>query len=231
MVDLNGKDKIMLELRTYTRNEIAEILNMPLNNNQNEGIKRKLERYGVKFSVIGRGTAARFEIEDIADEFKLYCILDLNMSAGTDFRKFLYFMYYFFNDDDFRWLPDETLEIKMDENNCHISRQTISNYKSKLEELGLFHRSCDYVYYFARGQTQIKTDKETYNKSWREYWKNKEDGKDSRTAIGIMCANHGGVARKQAIIEENVIYSEQINAINDLVCNTIENELYKNENL
>lgn len=34
----------------------------------------------------------------------------------------------------------------------------------------LFEKVGEYVYYFARGQTQIMTDKETYSKSWREYW-------------------------------------------------------------
>lgn len=106
----------MLELRTYTIDEIASILGV----NDRQGIQRKLNRYGVKYSVSGRGMAVKFEIKSIADEFKLFCILDLGMSANTDFHKFLYFMYSFLNDEDFRWLPDETLEIKMDEQKKHM---------------------------------------------------------------------------------------------------------------
>lgn len=221
MVDLNGKDKTMLELRTYTIDEIASILGV----NDRQGIQRKLNRYGVKYSVSGRGMAVKFGIKSIADEFKLFCILDLGMSANTNFNKFLYFMYYFLNDEDFRWLPDEILEIKMNERENHISRQTIANYKRVLSRLNLFAKVGDYVYYFARRNNQIITDEAIYKKAWREYWKNKNNGLDSREAICIMCAKYGGVARKQTIIEENAIHADIINKINDMVCKTIENDL------
>lgn len=221
MVDLKGKDKTMLELRTYTIDEIASILGV----NDRQGIQRKLNRYGVKYSASGWGTRTKFEIKNIADEFKLFCILDLGMSANTNFNKFLYFMYYFLNDEDFRWLPDETLEIKMDEQKKHISRQTIANYKDKLERAKLFHTSYEYVYYFARGGKQILADEIIYKKAWREYWENKNNGIDSQEAICIMCAKYGGVARKQAIMEENAIHADIINKINDMVCKTIEKDL------
>lgn len=221
MVDLKGKDKTMLELRTYTIDEIASILEV----NDRQGIQRKLNRYGVKYSVSGWGTRTKFEVKNIADEFKLFCILDLGMSANTNFNKFLYFMYYFLNDEDFRWLPDETLEIKMDERESHISRQTIANYKRILSRLELFEKVGDIVYYFARGHRQIITDKKTYSKAWREYWEDKANGMDCYQAIGKMIANYGGVARKQAIMEENAIHADIINKINDMVCKTIEKDL------
>lgn len=211
----------MLELRTYNIDEINAILGTT----NRQGIQRKLNRYGVEYSVSGWGTKTKFEIKNIEDEFKLFCILDLEMSANTDFHKFLYFMYYFLNDEDFCWLPNETLEIKMDERENHISRQTIANYKRRLEQLNLFHTSCEYVYYFARGQTQIITDKETYSKAWREYWEDKSNGMDSVEAIHNMISNYGGVARKQAIIEENAINADTINKINDMVCRAVEKDL------
>lgn len=211
----------MLELRTYTIDEMGSILGV----NDRQSIQRKLNRYGVEYSVIGRGTASEFEIKNIDDEFKLFCILDLGMSANTDFNKFLYFLYYFLNDDDFRWLPDETLEIKMDERNNHISRQTIANYKRVLSNLNLFAKVGDYVYYFARRNNQIITDETTYKKAWREYWENKNNGIDSQEAICIMCATYGGVAKKQAIMIGNAIYADTINKLNDMVCHAIEKDL------
>lgn len=211
----------MLELRTYNIDEINAILGTT----NRQGIQRKLNRYGVEYSVSGWGTKTKFEIKNIEDEFKLFCILDLEMSANTDFHKFLYFMYYFLNDEDFCWLPNEILEIKMDERENYISRQTIANYKRRLEQLNLFHTSCEYVYYFARGQTQIITDKETYSKAWCEYWEDKSNGMDSVEAIHNMISNYGGVARKQAIIEENAINADTINKINDMVCRAVEKDL------
>ena len=215
----------MLELRRYTRCEIAEMFGIRLSNNNNEAIKNRLNRYGVEYNVIGRGAGAEFDITNIEDEFKLYCLTDLKMSANTDFNKFLYFMYYFLNDETFRSLPDEMLETKMDERNTHISRQTISGYKRVLESRNLFHSSYEYIYYFARKEKRILTDKETYNKAWWEYWNNRDEGADAGEAISAMCAKYGGVAMKQSIMEANGIYLETINRINDMVCNAIENEL------
>lgn len=211
----------MLELRTYTIDEMGSILGV----NDKQGIQRKLNRYGVKYSVSGWGTATKFEIKNIDDEFKLFCILDLGMSANTNFNKFLYFMYYFLNDEDFRWLPDETLEIKMDERESHISRQTIANYKIVLSRLNLFAKVGDYVYYFARRNNQIITDETIYKKAWREYWENKNNGIDSQEAICIMCAKYGGVAKKQATMIGNAIYADTINELNDMVCHAIEKDL------
>ena len=212
----------MLSLSKYNIEKMFNIFNT---HNRQE-LQRKLDRYGVEYSVSGRGTRTEYEIQDIFDEFKLYCILDLGMSANTDFRKFAYFLYYFLNDDDFCWLPDETLERRMDENGSHISRQTITNYKRKLENLEFIHNSREYVYYFAKGQDQKITTREKYSKAWREYWENKDSDKDSYEAICIMCANYGGVARKQPIMEYNAIYLNEINKLNDLVCDIVENNLY-----
>lgn len=211
----------MLELRTYNIDEINAILGTT----NRQGIQRKLNRYGVEYSVTGRGTASEFEIKNIDDEFKLFCILDLGMSANTDFNKFLYFLYYFLNDEDFRWLPDEILEIKMNEREIHISRQTIANYKRVLSRLNLFAKVGDYVYYFARRNNQIITDETIYKKAWREYWENKNNGIDSQEAICIMCATYGGVAKKQAIMIGNAIYADTINKLNDMVCHAIEKDL------
>lgn len=53
----------------------------------------------------------------------------------------------------------------------------------------------------------------------------KNNGIDSQEAICIMCADYGGVARKQAIMEENAIHADTINKINDMVCRAVEKNL------
>ncbi len=113
----------------------------------------------------------------------------------------------------------------MNEREIHISRQTIANYKRVLSRLNLFAKVGDYVYYFARRNNQIITDETIYKKAWREYWENKNNGIDSQEAICIMCADYGGVARKQAIMEENAIHADTINKINDMVCRAVEKNL------
>ena len=89
----------------------------------------------------------------------------------------------------------------------------------------MFANFVDYVYYFARRNNQIITDETIYKKAWREYWENKNNGIDSQEAICIMCADYGGVARKQAIMEENAIHADTINKINDMVCRAVEKNL------
>ena len=47
--------------------------------------------------------------------------------------------------------------------------------------------------------------------------------------MAVMCANYGGVARKQPIIEINGIYNDTIAQINEMVCACIEVGVGNNE--
>ena len=211
----------MLEQREYT---IAEI-GSQLGTATRQGIKRKLERYEVSFRITGRGENTIFTINEIKNEFKLFCIIELNFSAETDFYKLQYFLYYFFNDDDFRAMPDERKAVWIDGNNHHVSRPTIASYTQKLERENMILRdSGNYTYYFALKEHQRFVDKEEYSQAWREYWANREAGADSHEAIATMIADYGGVARKQAIPEINGIYNKKIEDMLSLIQKNIEKE-------
>ena len=211
----------MLEVKNYTKTEMANILGT----NTRQGIKRKLERNGVSYRISGRGEDIVFAIIEIQNEFKVFCITDLNFDASTDFRKLQHFMYLYFNDDTFRNMPDERKAIWIDETKTHISRQTIASYTQKLEQENMILRkSGNYIYYFALKENQRIVDKEEYNQAWKEYWLNREAGMDSYEAISIMIADYDGVARKQAVPEINGIYNKEIDYMLSLIQKNMEKE-------
>ena len=215
----------MLELRTYTYAEMSALFGT----RDTQGIKRRLDRYGIEYDAAGRGAAARFEIKTISDPFKAFCIIDLGFAAQTDFGKLLYFFYYLLNDEGFLEMPRETMEIRLKADNHTLTRQTIQTYLNRLSDAGLINQQSGiYRYYFAKGSALREATKEEYTEAWREYWQAKDKGLPAGEAIALMCANYGGVARKQQIIEINGIYNDTINKINEMVCACIEADMGKN---
>ena len=199
----------MLEERAYSKEELAE----SLGTSDTQGMKRKLETHKIDFTTTGRGKSLIFNLVKIQDPFRVLCITDLGFAPNTDFKKLRNFMYYFMNDDDFRWLPDEVLEVRMREmgEDKGVSRQTIGKWKAKLSAMDIVNPSGEYTYYFAYAHRQILTDKETYCKAWREYFAAKEEGMPYEEAISSMIFTYGGVARKQSISDVNAFYANQIN--------------------
>ncbi len=65
----------MLEEREYEKAEIAEILHT----RDNQGIKRKLNNYGIEYSCSGRGNSLQVHITKIPSmfQFKVFCITEL----------------------------------------------------------------------------------------------------------------------------------------------------------
>lgn len=128
----------MLEVRNYRKAELVEMLGT----RDNEGLKRKLKGYEVEFTTKGRGENIEFSITKLNAPFKVYCITELGLSATTAFDKLLLFLYYFLNDEEFSWLPDETIEARLeaDFGSKRPSRQTIGGWKKKLSaNLSLIH--------------------------------------------------------------------------------------------
>lgn len=217
----------MLELRTYTKQELSQIFKTTAN----QGIKRKLSRYGIQYTTQGRGERITFTITHVPDPFKVFCIEHLDFNGQTDFRKLRNFLYYFFNDDEFQTLPDETKATLLSEKGKHMSRQTIAGYIRHLEKANYISLTGgEYVYYFAYAKNRIPATMEQYSKAWKEYWTHLEQGANSFTAIYLMRKEYGGIARKQPIPQFNGIYIKQIEMLNDLVCESIEKEL-EEENL
>lgn len=209
----------MLECRVYTYSELSALFQT----RDNQGIQRRLDRWGIRYETKGRGSGTTFDIQEIADPFKMYCMLDLGFSPNTDFEKLALFLYYLFNADGFDGLPCEMMEARIKADNFVLTRQTIENYLKKLAENNLILRnSGTYHYYFANKGNLLHATREEYSQAWREYWQAKNDGLPVRDAISLMCRTYGGVARKQAIILQNGIYGRELDELNAMVCNRIE---------
>lgn len=148
---------MMLECKTYTYAEFSALFNT----RDNQGIKRRLDRWGIKYSTAGRGTGLKYTIEDISDPFVPFCILDLGFAPQTFFDKLNLFLYYFLNDKEFAGLPCEMMERRIENDGYTLSRQTIEKYLRQLDHQDLILRaSGNYHYYFARRGRLIDTTKE-----------------------------------------------------------------------
>lgn len=207
----------------YRKSELTQIFG----SKSNQAINRKLDRYGVKFSVAGRGEQAVYKIQQMDDKFKIFAITELGFDANTDFQKLRNFYFYFFNDEEFQILPDEMKEARMRENNRDISRQTIAKYLDRLVEHNYiaYLGGDDFVYYFAHKGKRRTVEKSEYSRAWREYWSDKESGMDYYTAIYNMIVHYGGVARKQAVPTVNAIYGKKIDEMLSYIEQSIENEI------
>lgn len=211
----------MLELRTYTKAELTEILGTK----SKQGIERRLSRSGVEYDENGRGDNLSITITKIGNPFKWFCILDLGIPPQTDFRKLREFYYYFFCDEEFSAMPFEVKEHRMDEQGKHISRQTISNYERYLTRNNLIAPSSfNCVYYFADKDKQRFCDETEYKEAWAEYWKHKEEFFWSSICISLMKDKYGGVAKKRFIPERNAIEADTINLLIDLVTDGMEED-------
>lgn len=210
----------MLEIRTYQKIEIEEILKTK----SRQATTKKLDRYEVVYDCGGRGDY-RIEVKEIRNPFKLYCILELEISAASDFNKLREFMYYYLCDDEFVALPDKDKSEYLNKNGrANISRQTISKWTKQLERKKWIHFDDEKViYYFAYKDNRIETDKVTYCKAWKNYHYDMNVlCMDASSAITSMICEYGGVARKLYLPQQNVFYTDEINTIINMVGNYIE---------
>ena len=213
----------MLELRTYTKAEMAAILGTP----GRQGMTNRLRNYGVAFRCQGNADNLKITITAIPDPFKVFCILELGFAPQCDFRKMRNFFWYYFQDDEFRSLPDEVLENRVKDQGQVLTRQTIAKWRVRLADLGLIWLSTkDFIYYFAYKDTQRMTTREEYSQAWHDYWADKDEGYDSWVAIMNMREKYGGVARKQPKAELNGIYVDSVvSPMLEYIQESIENEM------
>ena len=209
----------MLEIRKYTKNELSAVLGT----NTKQGIDRKLERYEVEFVSNGWGQNLMYEIQEIKNPFKLYCITEIGMSASVNFEKFKYFCYYIFCDENFANFPIVEMEVIMSEDGIQVSRQTISNWLDRLKTVGYIHidKKSECVYYAITktpdGKKHYKeVEQERYCKGWNIYWSNKNK-LGTNTAYKKMYDYVGGHPYKHPKITENAFCSEQIQKLVELV--------------
>ena len=209
----------MLEIRKYTKNELSALLET----NTKQGIDRKLQRYGIKFVSTGRGQNLMYEIQEVPDRFKLYCITEMGMSAVVNFEKFKYFCYYLFCDETFANFPIVEMEVIMSEDAVHVSRQTISNWLNRLSRIGYIHfdKTTECIYYAITktpdGKKHYKEIlQEVYCKGWNLYWSNKSKI-GTNAAYTKMYDYVGGHPYKHPKIDQNIVYSQKIQKLIELV--------------
>ena len=216
----------MLEItKSYTKSDMTAMFGT----RNMQGLQRKLESNGISFDIVGRGESAIFTITNIENPFKIYCITELNFDVHTDFYKLRNYYYYYFNDIEFRSMPNEVQENRMRLVHRNVSRQTIANYLNKLYLKNYINlKSDNFVYYFAYKDTQRIVEKEEYLRAWHGYWENIRKGYSSFDAICRMRSEFNGVARKQEIPEINGIYNNEIDLLCNLIQHDIEREIEKN---
>lgn len=207
----------MLELRDYSYAELSAYLKTT----SNQAAMRKLDNYGIIYSVNGRGNSAIFTIKEITQPIKVFAVFDVGVPPQTDMKKFRYFLYELLCDDNFTGMGAEMMEEYLRNKPIPISRQTISKYLEYISATGIMGVSnSDFVYYRVYKRYGVQThetvSKEEYSKAWRLYWQLKDEkGYGSSAAFQAMYNDFGGVPRKHGVIEKNGIYNDLIDWLTD----------------
>ena len=82
----------MLDMRTYTREELVELYHT----DRIDSIKSKLNRQGYTYSACGRGQTFTLTISGLPPRFKTFCMEQLGFAPQTDFERLKVFLYNFF---------------------------------------------------------------------------------------------------------------------------------------
>lgn len=99
----------MLECRSYTAPEMWEYLGVK----DNSQAVKKLNRYNIVFFQNGYGDKASFNVLDIREPFKVYCVFDMGFDPHSDFTKLRNYLFFLLGEDECCWLPDEPMEAYM----------------------------------------------------------------------------------------------------------------------
>jgi hypothetical protein len=218
------EDKTMLEAKTYKFDEIADYLKT----RSAQAIKRKFDRYGVKFHEEGDGNRKPITILSIPDPFPLYCVYDLGIDYRTDFKKLRDFTFFLLRDDGFTGKSGEMMEEYLHNGGYQISRQTISKYLKLFEGMELIAMNGEMVYYRVYHEGQVQKHevitKELYCAAWNVYWTKRGEGCDSLAAFSCMYSFLNGVPRKQNKVEMNVFAIDTLNTLSKIVADSFLND-------
>lgn len=199
----------MLELREYTKEELAPILGCKPDKACN--ITRSLDRMGYKYEPNKKkGKNYRILITALPhNTFKELCVTKLGIPAQSDFYILRNLFYYIFCDEELS-LTDSALEQKLG-----TTRQTIRKWIDFfIEKELLVEHYREYNYYIAIDKDYIEITREEYLKIWARYWEVKQQAYgNADVAIADMVKNNGGIATKAPKREENGFYSELIDAL------------------
>ena len=211
----------MIELKTYSKAEIAEILHT----NARQGITRKLDGYNISYSCSGRGEDLKITITAIANPFKVFCITELGIPAQSDFPKLRNLFYYLFCCEGFAGLPLIEMEARMKEDGNPMARETIGKWLSYLEHIDyIAFDKADCTYYAispAPDGTKLHQEisRQQYNTGWKIYFDSKPM-EGSHGAYMRMYNYIGGHPYKKAKMIQNAIYIPQINQLIELINNS-----------
>lgn len=226
----------MLELRNYSKKEIAELIKC--NERDVQAIQRKLKSYGVAYTY-DRWTAT-FTITGTGDLFKQLCVWDYSLPPNIDYDKFaLYaFLVLVANEEgvDFNSMPLERMEEELLERypDLATSRQTLAKYQENLGKMGI--ASCDIenpIYVIADTTSGSKeytpTDGKTYLEAWKYYFSQKElylsDPETAEWASAYayknMVKEYGGHPKKHYPMIGNACNEEATNIFIDLVTDKV----------
>lgn len=213
---------MLLKIGSYSYPELAKILGA----NSKQGVDRKLEGYEVSFTSSGRSNKRIYQITEIKNPFRLYCITELGIHAQADFDKIRDIYYYFFCVDGFSNLPLVEMEKIMDADGFSHSRQATSKWIKYLRHLDYINYTQSDCNYYAISRDKQKNrvckeiTKEDYKKAWAIYfdYRSKEG---SHLAYARMYNYIGGHPYKKPIYTENAIKQAEIEELIHMIIDTL----------
>ena len=209
----------MLELRSYTKAEIAAILGTE----NRQGIQRKLSGYGVEYKIDGWGDYT-LTITAINDPFKVFCITTLGVPAQADFDKLKILYYHLLCCPGFAEMPYEVMAGILSHTETPVSNKTIAKWVEYLQTINYFaFDKEDCCYYAIRKYKDGRRvceeiDKEKYSVGWKIYW-NKKAEEGSANAYLYMFNYIGGHPCRKAKMKPNAFYLSQINQLIEILNN------------
>ena len=215
----------MLELRTYTKEEITGILGTT----DRQGVKRKLDGYGVEYTIDGWGNYT-LTITAINDPFRLFCITTLGIPAQADFDKLKILYYHLFCCPEFATYPYEVMASMLREEGeaDPPSNKTIGKWVAFLDKIAFVSFDKEDCTYYAiqkrKDGARICTEitKEVYCAGWRIYWEYKH--KEGTEAAYYRMHNYvGGHPCRRPKMMTNAIYQDEI----EHLINILEDEYVK----
>ena len=202
----------MLELRTYTKAEITGILDTE----DRQGVKRKLDGYGVEYTINGWGDYT-LTITAINDPFRLFCITTLGIPAQADFHKLKMLYYHLFCCPGFAAYPYEVIASMLKEEGeiDPPSNKTVAKWMAYLDTIDFvaFDKE-DCVYYAIQKRKDglrvcEEITKEVYCAGWHIYWEYKP--KEGTEAAYYRMFNYvGGHHCRRQKMKTNGIYRDDV---------------------
>ena len=208
----------MLANKSYPISEMEELLKTKGKQN----IDRKLERYGINFSVSGWGASVVYTIKHIPDPFKVYAIVKLGIPAQANITKIRNLYYLLFCGEGFADAPLIEMERIMEAEGVPMPRQTITKWLNYLQHIDYITFSADNIKYYVirknpMGQKEYKeVDAETYKKGWAIYF-HYRPLEGSGSAYSRMYNIIGGHPYKKPAIVENAVLQGEIEELIEVI--------------